>query len=54
MTTPLFLLRCYQLHIPASDLELFTVGFINDMFTERFNDDYDYPLLSTQEDFDKF
>ncbi len=54
MTTPLFLLRCYQLHIPSSDLELLTIGLINDMFTESANDEYVYPSLATQNDFDKF
>lgn len=36
------------------DLDLLTIGMINDMWVERSNDDYDWPTLATQEDFDKF
>ena len=54
MTTSLFMLRCYQMNIPAKELELYTMGFIYDMLTERSNDDYDYPIKATQEDFDNF
>lgn len=42
MTTPLFLLRCVQLGLGVGDLELLTIGLVNDMFTERENDDYKY------------
>ena len=42
MTTPLFLLRCVQLGISIADLDLLTIGLVNDMFTERQNDDYPY------------
>lgn len=38
MTTPLFLLRCVQLGISIADLDLLTIGLVNDMFTERQND----------------
>ena len=41
MTTPLFLLRCKQLGLSMTELDLLTIGLINDMFTERENDDYD-------------
>ncbi len=54
MTTPLFLLRCVQLGLSMSDLELLTIGLVNDMFTERQNDDVEYPMLPTQSDFDAF
>ena len=54
MTTPLFLLRCVQLGISISDLDLLTIGWGNDMFTERQNDDYPYKELASQEDFDRF
>jgi hypothetical protein len=50
----LFLLRCVQLGISLGDLELLTIGMVNDMFTESSNDEYDYPIMATQEDFDKF
>ena len=41
MTTPLFLLRCKQLGLSMTELDLLTIGLINDMFTERENDDFD-------------
>lgn len=54
MTTPLFLLRCVQLGLSIRDLDLLTIGMVNDMFAESRNDDYEYNTLATQEDFDKF
>lgn len=54
MTTPLFLLRCVQMGIALRDLDLLTVGIVNDMAIERENDDYKWPLKATQADIDKF
>lgn len=54
MTTPLFLLRCVQLGLSMSDLDLLTIGLLNDMFTEKENDSFAYPYQPTQEDFDRF
>ncbi len=54
MTTPLFLLRCVQLGVGIRDLDLLTIGLVNDMFAESSNDGYRYPTLAGQEDFDKF
>ena len=54
MTTPLFLLRCVQLGLSMSDLELLTIGLINDMYSESRNDECRYATLATQEDFDLF
>lgn len=54
MTTPLFLLRCVQLGLSMVDLDFLTIGLVNDMFTERENDDFKYDSLATQEDFDAF
>lgn len=54
MTTPLFLLRCVQLGISIADLDLLTIGLVNDMFTERQNDGYSYKELASQSDFDRF
>ena len=54
MTTPLFLLRCAQLGLSIRDLDLLTIGMINDMYAESRNDDYSYAAVATQEDFDKF
>ena len=54
MTTPLFLLRCVQIGLSLSELDLLTIGVVNDMFTERENDNHKYSSLATQEDFDLF
>ena len=37
-----------------SNLDLLTIGVVNDMFTERQNDDYPYKVLASQSDFDRF
>ena len=54
MTTALFLLRCVQLGLSMQDLELLTIGMINDMYVESGNDDNKYPVLATQEDMNRF
>ena len=54
MTPPLFLLRCVQLGISISELDLLTIGMVNDMYAESSNDDYKYAQVATQEDFDRF
>ena len=55
MTTPLFLLRCVQLGISIRDLDLLTIGLVNDMYAENSNDDYKGDKeVATQDDFDKF
>ena len=54
MTTPLFLLRCVQLGISIRDLDLLSIGLVNDMYAESGNDEYNYPQLAEQEDFDKW
>ena len=54
MTTPLFLLRCVQLGISIRDLDLLSIGLVNDMYAEISNDDYKYPQLASQEDMDRF
>ena len=54
MTTPLFMLRCVQLGISIRDLDLLTIGLVNDMFTESANDDYPYNPLASQRDMDRF
>lgn len=52
MTTPLFLLRCVQLGISIRDLDLLTIGMVNDMFVESRNDEYKgWRQVATQEDF---
>ena len=40
MTTPLFLLRCVQIGLSISELDLLTIGTVNDMYAEMSNDDF--------------
>ena len=54
MTTPLFLLRCVQLGISMADMELLSIGLINDMYSESRNDEWKYCEIGTQEDMDLF
>jgi len=54
MTTPLFLLRCLQIGLSLRDLDLVTIGMVNDMYAESRNDDFKYRELASQEDFDNF
>ena len=34
MTTPLFLLRCVQLGLSIGELDLLTIGLVNDVYVE--------------------
>ena len=54
MSTALFLLRCTELGLSMEDLDDLTVGMVNDMFTEKANDNYDWKEIASQEDMDKF
>ena len=54
MTTPLFLLRCVQIGLSIRDLDLLTIGMVNDMYAESGNDDYKYREIASQEDMDNF
>ena len=60
MTTPLFLLRCVQLGISIRDLDLLTIGMVNDMYAESSNaeessnDSADYSIIAGQDEFDLF
>ena len=54
MTTPLFLLRCLQIGLSLRDLDLLTVGMVNDIFIENSNDDCEYATVASQEEMDAF
>lgn len=55
MTTPLFLLRCVQLGLSLRDLDLLTIGMVNDMYAESGNDDWKgWREVADQRDFDRF
>lgn len=52
--TALFMLRCLELGISIADLDLITIGMVNDMWTEKANDTVKYDRIATQADFDAF
>jgi hypothetical protein len=54
MTTPLFLLRCLQVGLSIRELDLLTVGMVNDIFIENMNDDCEYATIGGQEEMDAF
>lgn len=39
--------------MPLRDLDLLTIGMLNDMYAEAENDTLDWPEMATQEDIDK-
>lgn len=53
-TSGLFLLRCVQLGLPMSDLDLLDVGMVYDMMIENANDSEEWDVIATQADFDRF
>lgn len=56
MTPPLLLLRAVQLGVHISEMDLLTIGTINDMYSEMQNDENQgaYSILASQEDKDRF
>lgn len=56
MTTPLLLLRAVQLGVHISEMDLLTIGEINDMYAEMQNDENQgaYSTLASQDDMDRF
>nr|DAF20374.1 MAG TPA: hypothetical protein [Caudoviricetes sp.] len=48
------MLRALKLGISLRDMELVTIGMINEMYAEEANDSLDWPELATQEDMDRF
>lgn len=56
MTTALFLLRCIQIGLSIRDLDLLTIGMVNDLYAESRNDECQdsYRQLASQEDMDAF
>ena len=54
MTTPLLLLRAVQLGVQIGEMDLLTIGTINDMYTEMQRDEESHDQLACQDDFDRF
>ena len=53
---PLLLLRAVQLGVQIGEMDLLTIGTINDMYTEMQNDENQgsYSTLASQDDMDRF
>ena len=54
MTTPLLLLRAVQLGVHISEMDLLTIGTINDMYTEMQRDEEPHDQIASQDDMDQF
>ena len=56
MTTPLLLLRAVQLGVQIGEMDLLTIGTINDMYCEMQRDESkdDFCYVGTQADMDAF
>lgn len=56
MTTALFLLRCLQVGLSLRDLELLTIGMVNEIYIESSNDEHQdlYSEVADQDDMDSF
>ena len=50
----MIMLRALQLGLRLSDLEEITLGDLIDMIIENDNDNYEYPIKATQDDFRSF
>lgn len=49
------MLRCSELGLVQDDVLMsYSMGMVYDMLVEKGNDHEKYPVLATQEDFDKF
>jgi len=54
MTTALFALRAKQAGFTFEELNLVSLGFMNEILTELSNDSFDYPQKADQNDIDSF
>ena len=54
MTSALWDLRAVQLGLSDSDLDSMTMGMFTDMCVERANDDCQYAVIATAEDYANF
>ena len=47
-------LWCLQIGLSIADCDDVTIGLVNDMYAEKMNDEYDWPIKAQQDDFDRF
>lgn len=50
----IYMLRCVELGLNKDMLQILSIGDIYDMYTEKMNDQEEYPLKATQEDINNF
>ena len=48
------MLRALQMGLKLTDLEQITLGELVDILIEHANDEYDYPIKATQDDYRSF
>ena len=48
------MLRCKELGLSVDELENIDFGLVQDMLTERANDEHKWPYKASQKDFDNF
>lgn len=48
------MLRAFQMGLKLSDLEDITIGELVDILIEYANDEYEYPIKATQDDYRSF
>lgn len=49
-----YLLRCKQLGLSFEELDCLSCGMVWDLLTEKNNDNYDYPIIAGQKEFNEF
>ena len=54
MTTSMFMLRCVELGLNIADLDLLTIGSVNDMFNEKSRDSMEWREEASQADMNRF
>ena len=54
MTTSMFMLRCVELGLNIADLDLLTIGSVNDMFNEKCRDSMEWREEASQADMNRF
>lgn len=54
MTTALFMLQCVELGLNIADLDLLTIGSVNDMFNEKSRDSMEWREEASQADMNRF
>lgn len=48
------MLRYKELGLTLDEIDELDMGLITDMLIEKSNDDYEYPIIAGQEEFNKF